>query len=118
MTYIHRDANGVAVDLTGYKAAMSIAYQRGGARHSHLTNSANTDGGKISLSQSGEVVFSMTASQTLGIDSVLALFLGPVPKYDDPNRFIYVYDFDLTDPQGVVSRVLTGRMVVNRRAAL
>lgn len=82
------DANGVPVDLTGYSAAGQI--------RKHYTSS-NSTSFSVSLSaDTGSVVLSLTANSTANLVA---------------GR--YVYDVELTDTTGRISRIIEGIVTVS-----
>lgn len=117
-----RDAAGSAVDLTGYAARMAIRSGFGGALAAYLSTGANANGGSITLGgAAGTVTLAMTAAQSAALaDSyevtVAAIETGrglsaqnPIPQAID-----LIYDLELVDGSGVVTRELEGRAAVYR----
>ena len=82
------DDDGVIVDLTGYSANSMI-------RKTYTSSSAVSFGTSINIG-TGEVTLSLTANATANIAA---------------GR--YVYDCELTDGTGTVSRLLEGIVTIN-----
>jgi hypothetical protein len=84
--------NDVAVDLTGYEAAMQVR-----EKHSSTTVIAtmNTDNGGIQLLGGGMIRINLSNTATAAIK----------PKE-------YVYDLEITTDLGVVNRILEGKFIV------
>lgn len=113
-TYIHKDSDGAAVDMTGFEARMSIKAGFQSSNEAYLSNGTDAKGGTIFLGSDGTITLSMTATQSGAIAGDLGVFLfnEPAAKVD---RFeTFSYDLELVDTDGVVSRVLEGRFIVQR----
>ena len=83
------DANGDAVNLSGYSVAAQI-------RKSFLSSSATAFTASISNASAGEITISLTDSQTTSLES---------------GR--YVYDVLITASGGTKTRVVEGQVTVN-----
>jgi hypothetical protein len=81
------DANGSAVDLTGYTAAAQI--------RKHYTSSNSTPFSVSLTAATGAVVLSLSSNATANLIS---------------GR--YVYDVELTDGAGRVSRIIEGTVTI------
>ena len=83
------DANGDAVNLSGYSVAAQI-------RKSHLSSTSTAFTASISNASAGEITISLTDSQTTSLES---------------GR--YVYDVLITASGGTKTRVVEGQVTVN-----
>ena len=83
------DANGDAVNLSGYSVAAQI-------RKTFLSSSATAFTASISNASAGEITISLTDSQTTSLES---------------GR--YVYDVLITASGGTKTRVVEGQVTVN-----
>lgn len=121
---VARDASGEPRDLTGHTARAVIADAFGGAAIKELT----TENGGIWLDGgSGSLTLVMSAEQTASLRSCDILEYAPAGISDRYDRGAgshlasrprhLVHDVDLIDQSGVVSRVLTGRMILYPSAA-
>lgn len=81
------NADGAAVDLTGYSANSQIR------KHYTSSNSVNFN---VAVANAGHVTLSLTANATANIAA---------------GR--YVYDVELSDPQGRISRIVEGIITVS-----
>lgn len=116
--HTHKDANGTAVDLTGYSAAMSVKRYPGESitPQAYLSTGADADGGTLTLGgANGQVTIAMTADETNdllpGVD-ISALVPPHIRRRSATEQF--VYDLILTDASGTVTRALEGRLYVRR----
>ncbi len=114
---VARDASGEPLDLTGHTARAVIADAFGGAAIKELT----TENGGVWLGgDSGSLTLVMSAEQTASLrscDIMEYAHAGISDRYDRGSRMVsrprhLVHDVDLIDPSGLVSRVLTGRMII------
>ena len=86
-----KDSTGSALDLTGYTATAKMALGYSSTRtRTDLTIAFNSD------RTTGGVTMSLTATQTAALEA--------------PAR--YVFDLDITDSSGTVTRVIEGLMTV------
>jgi len=86
-----RDSSGDPLDLTGYTAIAKMALGYSGTRtRIDLTIVFDSD------RSTGEVTMSLTATQTAALEA--------------PAR--YVYDLEITDSSGTVTRIIEGLMTV------
>ena len=83
------DANGDAVNLSGYSVAAQI-------RKSHLSSTSTAFTASISNASAGEITISLTDSQTTSLEA---------------GR--YVYDVLITASGGTKTRVVEGQVTVN-----
>ena len=81
------DANGIAVDLTGYSAAAQI--------RKHYTSSNSTPFTVSLTAATGAVVLSLSSNSTANLVA---------------GR--YVYDVELTDGAGRISRIIEGTVTI------
>ena len=88
---LFKDGNDAAIDLTGYTATANMALGYSSTRtRTALTIVFDSD------RTSGNVTMSLTATQTAALEA--------------PAR--YVYDLDITDASGTVTRIIEGLMTV------
>ena len=90
----YTDSSNVAVDLSGYTASMQVRN-----RKSSSTSLADftTENGRITLNSSGEILITMSATDTAALTSCGG-----------------VYDLELTETSsGAVIRLLEGQMAFN-----
>lgn len=99
-------------DLTGHSAEMAIKDGIGGLSQALLSSEADDDG-TITLGADGTITLAMTAAQTESLDTEVSLLLTGIPA-DPIYERVYRYDLELTDPDGVVERVLEGRLILRR----
>lgn len=93
VTVLYKDSNGVAINLTGYTAAMQVRQQYSSeTAELTLTSPAN---GIVITPLTGTIVITMTALQTGGLD-----------------EGYYVYDVELTSSGGLVDRLIQGQLTV------
>lgn len=112
--YTHLDSAGSAVDLTGYTARASVKARYDGSTEVYFSTGIDADGGTLTLGgANGTVTFTMTAAQTRTVlDNVSLLVLAnrpPLPITED-----FIYDLELVDGSGTVTRALEGRFIVQR----
>lgn len=120
-SYVHKDSDGSAIDLTGYSAAMSIKKVPGQVTvaRAYLSTGSDADGGTITLSGAdGTVTLSMTAAQTLKLVWEFDLW-ALLQSHDMDDVFVQpqvnlLYDINLTDAGGKTARVLEGKVIVRR----
>lgn len=97
-----KDASEKVQDLTGYSARMQI---RPSYKSNTVTESMTSSNGEIVIdSANGELSLVLTASRTANI-SVGA-------STSKPPRTNYVYDLELQDSGGTVSKILYGDLIV------
>jgi len=97
-----KDANNVVQNLTSYTARMQMrpSYDSGTA-----TESLTTSNGEITITaETGNVALELAASRTANI--TVDLTNGKPPKTS------YVYDLELIDGDGKVSKILYGDVTV------
>jgi hypothetical protein len=117
--YTHLDSGGSAVDLTGYSARASFKVSYEGSTEAYLSSGDDADGGSIALGgANGTVTMSMTAAQTTALLEEPSLFAwaGKSGKVNPVEKFIY--DLELVDGSGVVTRVLEGRVFIQREVTV
>ena len=116
---VARDASGEPRDLTGHTARAVIADAFGGAAIKELT----TENGGVWLGgDSGSLTLVMSAEQTASMRAcdILEYAAAGISDRYDRGSVSYrasrprhlVHDVDVIDQSGVVSRVLTGRMII------
>ena len=99
------DSDGTVMDLSGCAARMGVRPDYGLA----LTLAATTETGEIAIDAGAGVIFvRLSAEQT---DRMRVA----VRKAAYPNRADYLFDIDLTAPDGAVTRVLKGVFDVEAR---
>jgi hypothetical protein len=112
-THIHK-VSGSPVDLTGYSARMRIAKWYDGFGEAYLSTGSDARGGTISLDASGNIALSMTPAETASLAGNLSelILIEPLPA---TKRYVeFVYDLEIESPGGVITRVLVGRVMVER----
>lgn len=113
--YTHRDSAGDAVDLTGYSARMSIKESYEGATEAYLSSGADADGGSIALGgAAGTVTLSMTAAQTSALLNLLFYTVLEGPARRAARNVDFLYDVEIVSGAGAVTRVIEGRLRVQR----
>lgn len=118
--YTYRDSAGDLIDLTGYSARMAIKRAATDAEtaQAYLSTGADADGGTIALGGAlGTVTLSMTATETSGLLSdvdITALIPPAMRAAYSEKKEEFVYDLELVDGSGNVTRVLEGRFLVRR----
>ena len=112
--FVHRDADGVAIDVSSYSARMAIKAGFQSSYEAYLSSGSDTDGGSITLAADGTVTLLMTAAQSAKIagDLTFFIFFEPAERVDRIVRFMY--DLELVSPAGVVDRALEGHFLVQR----
>lgn len=98
MTITVKDSAGTVQNLTGYSARMQIrsSYASGSA-----TESLTSSNGEITITAAeGNLAFQLAATRTANI--AVDLNNGKPPKT------VYVYDIELVDNSGIVSKLLYG----------
>ena len=93
VTVTYKNANGTAINLTGYTAAMQVRQQYS-SETADLTLTSPSNGIAITP-LTGVVVITMTASQTRALE-----------------EGYYVYDVELTSSGGLVDRLIQGQLTV------
>ena len=117
LTYVYKIA-GVAVDLTGYSARMSVRDRYGGAQKAYFSSGSDADGGTITLpsSPTGAIVISMTAGESANIIEQLSSF-GFADEMERARHAkspeVYLYDLEVVSG-ATVTRVLEGKFLVYR----
>jgi hypothetical protein len=91
---VWKDANGVAVDLTGYAARMQV--RRGVEVPDTLLSLTSAGGGIVLGGAAGSIAISVPASVTQTLDPGSA-----------------VYDLEMESPSGFVTRLLQGRVIIS-----
>lgn len=96
------DATGKAIDLSRYNARMQI---RSSYATATITDSLTTANGEITLSENGEIAIMLPPNRTSAI---------PVDyrQISKPPKTAYVYDLELVSPEGFVTRLLFGSIIV------
>ena len=112
--FVYRDAQGDAVDVSGYSARMAIKAGFQSSYEAYLSSGSDADGGTIALAADGTVTISMTASQSAKMagDLTFFIFFEPAERVERIVRFMY--DIELVSPAGVVDRALEGHFLVQR----
>jgi len=113
--YTHLDSGGSAVDLTGYTARASVKKAYNNTAEVYFSTGSDADGGTLALGGvAGTVTFTMTATQTKSMldNSSLTLLMNSQEPISLSEKFIY--DLELVDGSGVVTRALEGRFFVQR----
>lgn len=120
-TYVHKDAAGSIIDLTGYSARMAIKAGFGDSFEAYLSSGADANGGTITLGgAAGTVVMSMTATESKQLAGDLQFYgfdQADIDRVLEP-QIELIYDLELEDGSGVVTRALEGRVIVNREATV
>lgn len=118
--YTHRDSAGSAIDLTGYSARMAVKRAATDAEtpQAYLSTGSDADGGTITLGgAAGTVTLAMTAAETSGLlsDVDITALIPPAKRslYADKMEE-FVYDLEIIDGSGSVTRALEGRFLVRR----
>lgn len=113
--YTHLDSAGSAVDLTGFTARCSIKTGYGNTAEAYLSTGSDANGGTLTLGgANGTVTFAMTAAQTKSLlDNSSLLFLIN-EQYPVTVNKTFIYDLELVDGSGTVTRALEGRVIVQR----
>lgn len=108
-THTHLDADGDAIDLTGYTARMALKSsfnQVLGSNVAYLSTGSDANGGSLTLGGvAGTVLMEMTAAQSANLSSGL-------PTDETESTFNLVYDLELINGAGDVVRALEGRVTV------
>lgn len=110
-THTVRDSGGSPVDLTNYTARASIKRSLSDSASAYLSTGADADGGTITLGGvAGTVTLSMTNAETdLLVDNV---------SFERPETIEpvtqFIYDLELVDASGNVTRELEGRVIYYR----
>lgn len=111
-SHVHtvRDSAGSPVDLTGYTARMAVKTSLGAGNVAYLSTGSDADGGTITLGgAAGTVTLSMTNAET----SDLSGYIGLPPRRRE-RRVLFLFDLELVDGSGAVSRELEGRLILDR----
>lgn len=94
-TFVWKDSNEDPVDITGYTARMQIRRKKSSTTAEH---EATTENGGITLGDTaGTVAITIAATDTADFSFSKG-----------------VYDLELVDPQGVVTRLVEGGVEVNQ----
>ena len=102
MSLIVKDSSGNPMNLNGYHAAMQLRSSYGAANPA-VSLSTETSGITIDV-PSSTINVTITAAETAAI---------PVDRSNGkPPKTVYVYDFELTDNSGKVSKLLYGDATV------
>ncbi len=113
-TWTKRTSAGVAVDISGYTARMSVKPCLGGAAEAYLSSGDDADGGTITLGGvAGTVALAMTAAETAALADAVTGFVEDVCAVCGP-KVVFIYDLELESAAGVVTRELEGRFVIWR----
>lgn len=98
-----KDANNAVQNLTSYTARMQI---RPGYNSSTVTESLTSANGEITITaNTGNVSLELAASRTANISV-------DMESSSKPPKTTYVYDLELVDGAGKVSKLLFGDVVV------
>lgn len=106
-------AAGARVDLTGYSAKMQIRDSIGGS----LLIELSTANGRILLEEDTYLNSLTNLQDSTGVITLLipsGVSTASIPTYLDAG----VYDLELTDPLGEVTRVLQGSMVFSQNVTV
>ena len=114
--YVHKDATGVPIDLTGWSARMSVRDQVGGVLEASLSSEpGEQQAGAIGLANDGTVTLSMTAAQSRRLtDNLVSASVLIEHHLRNTPEVSFVYDLELEDGAGNVTRALEGRVIVSR----
>lgn len=93
ITFIYKDANGTAINLTGYTAALQI-------RDTYADSTTD-----LSLTSSSGITIT-AATGTLDVHATAAQ-TGAITAGN------YVYDLEITSSGGVVTRLVQGKIVIS-----
>ena len=102
---IMKNQDGTIQDLTGYSVRMQIraSYRSSTAEESLTSDNNSTD---ISIDAStGTITFQLSAARTAAMSVDLS-------SGSKPPKTVYVYDIELQDSAGVVSKILYGDFTV------
>ena len=117
-SYIHRDAAGNPVDLTGYAARMRVAADYASLGEAYLTTDSNASGGSLEITPaSGQIDIKFTAVESAALAGNLSelVIFDPSAVKAKNDRFVhFIYDLELVAPEGSVERVLEGDFIVQR----
>ncbi|MCG8445912.1 MAG: hypothetical protein MI753_09375 [Hyphomicrobiales bacterium] len=107
---------GSPVDLTDYSARMSIRDRIGGSLYAYLSTGGDADGGTITLGGvTGVVALSMTAEETTALYDPVDLEELKKHRREPEKRTVkWLYDLELESAGGVVTRLLHGRILLQR----
>ena len=115
--YVHA-VGGSPFDLTGYSARMSLRTDFGGPQYAYLSTGSDADGGTITLGGvAGTITITMTAEQTKRLLDNLPTFSFPDEMhaaYGYSHRSEMIYDLEIEDGAGAVTRVLEGKVTIYR----
>jgi hypothetical protein len=89
----YKDANGAAINLTGYTAAMQI---RTSYEAASTVLSLTSSSGIVITAATGLLTINITSNQTAAL-----------------NPSTYVYDLEITSSAGVVTRLIQGSVMVS-----
>lgn len=96
------DSTGAAKNLYSYSAKMEL---RASYASNTVVTTLSTANGEITTSENGEITLFLDADRTAALPVDYTQTAKP-PKTE------YVYDLELTDPDGTVTRLLYGTVVV------
>jgi hypothetical protein len=94
LTVVYKDENGVAINLTGFTAALQIRQSYSDA--AALVTLSSPSNGIAITPLTGTIVITMTAAQTGSLD-----------------EGYYVYDLEITSSGGIVTRLIQGQFTVS-----
>lgn len=120
LTHVVRDSSGDPVDLTGYSARLGIRENDiNGARCARLTNDSDTIGGTLELGGvEGTVAIALTAQQTLALRADILVYDYARSVAPRKRKVRFVYDLELVDPAGGVTRELEGEITLYREVTV
>lgn len=126
-SFVHTHlSGGSAVDLTGYTARMKIKRDVQSGTEAFLSTGADKNGGTITLGGAqGTITLSMTAAESAALGgSTLnwhwmdeAGLTGERRTRAHDRELKFIYDLEIVDGDGAVTRVLEGRVLVYREVS-
>jgi len=108
------DGSGSPIDISSYTARMSIRGGLDGSVRAYLSTGSDADGGTIALGGgAGTVTLGMSASQSAAMISSASLV--ELVSAPPTQRAVELeYDLELVSGSGAVTRLLAGRVIVQR----
>ncbi len=114
-SFVHtHKSSGVAVDISGYTARMTIRRGYGLSLEAYLSDGSDANGGTLALGGvAGTITITMTAAQT--DDLVTSGDLATIIARKSQDQFEpFIYDLEIISAAGAVTRVLEGRVILQR----
>jgi hypothetical protein len=113
-SFIHRDADGVAIDVSAYEGRLAIRADFSATTEAYLTSTGGDVDGTITLAANGTVTIDMSAVETAKLLDDLSELLVFGDRAYRADRFVeFLYDLKLINGTAA-TRAIEGKVYVER----